>query len=418
MSNFDKNLWRIIIWTLGLSTPILASLHPRSFVTGYEVASDSLSHQVLMGGGYLSFLLLAVLTFTRRSRKNTKQLCVRAFFLLTILMAAMPTISSLVSGGTLQWALLGAIGLYSATYFLPAPSLEWWVREVRVMLLVVFVYGSLVAAVLFPHWAWNKGYAIEETSLVVIPWRLFGTANHANDLAPLAVFAWMLGRFPGCRLKGEYLHGAAVLLALLLTQSKTMWAVALVLIGVYILIKIASLGGVRKYLAYFTLGTGLYAVLYIVKYSRYVSRIEDALSDPAVITLSGRLILWQYAIETWLGKPWIGQGLDAWSSKAVLENVNWAAPHAHNQILQILSQSGLIGMLVVSLWALYYFKILRRAPAELRIPLWWMSAIFFLPGVTEVVLQFAIGSGGTIAMWIIFTAVLIVGKSFQLQKGQ
>ena len=417
MSKFDKMLWRIIIWTLGLYTPILASSRPRSFVLGDQFLekADSLAH-LARQGLYFFFLVLAMLAFMRCRGKVPNQAGTRSFFLLTILLAAMPLISSIISGGTLQWTMFGVIGIYSATYLLPTPPFEWLVRELRVMLLIVFIYGSLVAAVVFPDWALNKGYAIEEGSLAVIPMRLFGTANHANALAPLAVFAWLLGRFPGCRLKGEYLHGAAILLVVFLAQSKTTWAIALALIGVYLLIRIASLGGFRKYLTYFAVGSGVFGfVVYLVKYSQYADRIQDTLHDPNVFTLTGRLQIWLYAIEMWRKHPLIGQGLDAWSSKVALANVSilgWSAPHAHNQALQILSESGLLGIGVMAMWAFYYFKIVRRAPARLRIPLWWLSAFFFLPGFTEVVFQYKLGPGNTLMTWIIFTLVLIAGKSY------
>jgi O-antigen ligase len=422
LTRVDQRLWRLLIWVFGLATPILYALKPRDFGIADVIEKTGSPSQLAIKGFYIFFLLLAMVTFTHRSGKDVKKGGARAFFLLTIFMAAMPTLSSLISGGTFQWTIIGIIGIYSATYFLPAPPLEWWTREVRIMLLIVFVYGSLVAAVLYPNWAWDRWYDSQST-VAVFSWRLYGTANHSNSLAPLAVFSWILGRFPGCRLKREFLHGAAVLIVLYLAQSKTIWAIALVLLGVYILVRIASLRGFRKYLTFFAAGTSVYAfALYLINYSSLADRIRDMQYDKGVLSLTGRLMIWQYALEMWSKNPWIGKGLDAWFSKAAVEDsirfLGWAVPHAHNQLLQVLSTTGLIGLGATLLWILYYIRIVRRAPASLRAPLWWLSAFFFLPGFTEVVLQYNLGPGNTLMTWIIFTLVVIVGESYPALSEQ
>ena len=420
LTRVDQRLWRILIWVIGLAIPIQAYLKPRNFGIGDVVEKSGSPSQLAIKGFFIFFLLLAIVTLTRRSGKDKKKGGARVFFLFTVFVAAMPTLSSLISGGTFQWTILGIIVIYSATYFLPAPPLEWWAREVRIMLLIVFIYGSLAAAVLYPDWAWNKEYAIE-SAVSVFSWRLYGTANHANSLAPLAGFSWILGRFPGCRLKGEFPHGVATLIVLFFTQSKTIWAIALVLLGVYLLIRIASFGGFRKYLTFFAAGTSVYAfAVYLIKYSSLAGRIKDMQYDPGVLSLTGRLFIWVHAFQMWRQNPWLGKGLDAWSSTAALEEntsvLGWAVPNANNQLMQILSESGLIGLSVMAMWLLYCIKMVRRAPAELRIPLWWLSAFFILPGFTEVVLIFGVGSGPSTLTWIFFTMVLIMAKSRNEQK--
>jgi O-antigen ligase len=416
LTRVDQSLWRILLWVFGLATPVLYTLKPRNFdIPDIVEKADSLNHLAIKGF-YIFFLLLAMIAFTRRSAIDRRQRGARGFFLLTILVAAMPTLSSSISGGTFQWTIIGILGIYSAAYFLPAPPLEWWTREVRIMLLIVFIYGSLAAAILFPDWAWDKLYSSEST-VAVFSWRLFGTANHANALAPLAGFAWILGRFPSCRLKGEFLHGMAILIVLYLAQSKTIWAIAFVLLVIYILIRIASLDGIRKYLTFFALGTGSYAfAVYLIKYSSLTGRITDMRYNRQILSLTGRLMIWARAFNMWRDNPWIGKGLDAWSSPAALEEnisvLGWAAPHAHNQLLQVLSESGVIGLGVVVLWSMSYIRIVRRSPAGWRVPMWWLSVFFFLPGFSEVVLQYHIGPGNTLMTWIIFTLVLIACKSY------
>lgn len=419
MSTSDKIFWRIMIWVLGLSTPLMASLKPRRFIAGeidFVESAKGLTHSVTIGL-YLFFLVVAVVSFLARLSSNEKKmgtLSVLAFFLLFLLMALMPTVSSIISGGTVEMGILGALAIFSATYFLPVPEMDWWIRQVRVMLLIVYVYGSIVAALFFPEWAWDDSYAFG-SALTVFPVRLFGTANHANVLASLVIFAWMLGRFPKCRLRGEFLHGCACLLVLVPTQSKTNMLIGLVLVGLYFLVKMASLSTVKRQCACLSLVLAVVSsALYCLNSSSYASRIEDFLYDPQVLTLTGRLPLWLFSVEMWLERPWLGQGIDAWSSEAVLDYVNilgWAAPHAHNQVFQVLSQTGLIGLAVFVAWLFVSLRMLGFAPVEWRKSLYWLTGFYFLNGMTEVVLQYKIGVGNTLLTWIVFTSILILSRS-------
>jgi len=412
LSTVDVFCWRVLIWGLGLSTPLLTSLKPRRFIAGELDVAEGVGDLSYLAskGFYLLFLILATVALFRHLSSGDKSGARgRGFWGLTILLAALPTVSTLVSGGTLTLSLLGTLAIYSATYFMPTPSLEWLVRQLRVMLMCVFVYGSLAVAVLFPDWAWNPSYA-EESALALFPMRLYGMAAHANSLAPLAIFVWMLGRFPGCRLRGEPVHVAAIVLVLLLSQSKTNLVLAVLLCCAYLLIRLNSLGRFKRYLGFSVIASSSALFLvYLFKFSSYASRIEDMMYDPQIITLSGRVPLWLLAVDMWLERPWFGQGLDAWSSKASLDYfdfLGWAATHAHNQILQVLSQTGLVGLAALLLWSRSFYRIVRAVPDTVRIPLYWTCAFYFLPGFTEVIFQYTLGQGATLLTWMLSVMVL------------
>ena len=408
----DLLCWRLLIWGLGLATPLLAALKPRRFAVGELDLAEGvggLSHLASKGLYLIFFLLATVALFRHLTARERTGRRGRGFWGLTILLAALPTVSTLVSGGTLTPALLGTLAIYSASYLLATPPLEWLVRELRRMLVTIFVYASLAAGLLFPEWAWNPGYG-DESALALFPMRLYGTASHANTLAPLVIFAWMLGRFPGCRLSWEPLHLAFSLVVLLLTQSKTNLVIAVCLVLAYLLLRINALGRFKRYLLLGTMALGSALFLcYLARYSSYAPRIQDMFYDPQLITLSGRLPLWLLALDMWLERPWLGQGLDAWSSQASLEYfdaLGWAATHAHNQLLQVLSQSGVLGGAVLLLWSLSFYRIVRAVPASLRTPLYWTCAFFFLPGFTEVIFQYNLGQGATLMTWMLSVIVL------------
>lgn len=418
LSTLDALCWRLLIWVVGLVTPLMAMLKPRRFLVGeigFMESTSGPSH-LAMQLLFVFFVSFACLAFIRSLGKGGRKKEGGRLWLLTILLSAMPTVSSLISGGPFQISIVGIIALYSASYFLKVPPFHWWCREVRVMLLVLFVYGSLFSAVAAPQWAWNTEYGAE-SSMALFSLRLFGTTNHANALAPLAIFSFMLGRFPNCRLPAEFLHGLAAVAVLLLSQSKTNWGIALLLAGFYLFGEIRKLSVGKKLLILALIaGAALAVAGYLFMFCHLAARLDDLISDPQVFTLTGRLPLWMVAAQTWLDAPLLGQGLEAWSSDVLLDLVNllgWAAPHAHNQILQVLSESGLVGLGVFLLWLVAFLKAARRAPERLRKPLWWLVAFFFLPGMTEVILQYNLGPGNSVLTWIMISTVMIAGSQQQ-----
>lgn len=85
-------------------------------------------------------------------------------------------------------------------------------------------------------------------------------------------------------------------------------------------------------------------------------------------TLTGRIPLWAGVIEMIAQKPWLGYGYGAfWTgngpSAIVWLIAGWKAPHAHNGLLDIWLQVGLLGLVpfLISL-----FRNISKAVAELR----------------------------------------------------
>ena len=85
-------------------------------------------------------------------------------------------------------------------------------------------------------------------------------------------------------------------------------------------------------------------------------------------TLTGRIPLWAGVLEMIAQKPWLGYGYGAfWTgngpSAIVWLIAGWKAPHAHNNLLDIWLQVGLLGLVpfLISL-----FRNISKAVAELK----------------------------------------------------
>ena len=102
------------------------------------------------------------------------------------------------------------------------------------------------------------------------------------------------------------------------------------------------------------------------------------------ISAASRMIAWVVGIEMLLAKPWLGIGLGNFSQ---LYLANTSTPliqlfHAHNVLLQLASDIGLIG-------ALAYFAAIarvlfaRRPVDALHRALRWTLVIFLMAGATD-----------------------------------
>ena len=93
-------------------------------------------------------------------------------------------------------------------------------------------------------------------------------------------------------------------------------------------------------------------------------------------TLTGRTDMWPYIIEMIAKQPWIGYGYNGfwsdWNSPGatVWYAAKWTAPNAHNGVLDLLLQLGLLGLVV---FAIGYGLCLIRGVVWLRIDKSWLS---------------------------------------------
>ena len=213
-----------------------------------------------------------------------------------------------------------------------------------------------MAAVVAPEWALLLDY---DNSAIGLNQRLFGLTDHANTLGPLAVLYLLLEWAQPTRNRGaRLLLVAAALAALLLTQSKTAFAVGIVLLYLRVIVALwFSRDRVAGRLATFVT-TGFVLLL---TYGLYVglTGLLSASARTSLVTLTGRTELWHISWDTWLQNPLFGYGPQIWNlafRQGLGPGYLWAG-QAHNQFFQSLGEAGLVGVfgLVVLLLTLFTF---------------------------------------------------------------
>jgi O-antigen ligase len=225
--------------------------------------------------------------------------------------------------------------------------------------LAAFLALSLIAAVLMPAIAVQPGYKGWVPGLSI---RLWGLGSNPNSIGPLALLLVLLELLVPARHRA--LRVLVVVLAatvLVLAQSKTAWAAGFVagLIVAWYRLGRAPGGGMRIgfALSLIALGIGAGLALAFSDPARIVERLVAGQVGTDVSTLTGRLQLWEVAIDTWKDNPLFGYGPSAWGP---LHRAAVGVPFAfsaHNQFIQSLSVAGLLGLaslLAYMGWLLVY----------------------------------------------------------------
>lgn len=264
--------------------------------------------------------------------------------------------------------------------------------------LAAIVLGSLVAAVVAPSLAIQPSYVSLIPGFTI---RLWGLTNHANGLGTIACALLTLeAAEPSPKAWVRRCILAAAGLALILTQSKT--SIVAAFFGLFIILGWRLLSNVRTK----TRGNGanqslILSILIVVfctsvtigvlwvmfSDTSLLASLESQLEGRAVRGLetgSGRTYIWEMAIRGAMENPLFGQGLDFWR----LENrLRWGlsgAVHAHNLFLQVLSNSGFVGLAALLVLLYFFLRYSVRAAKVTRGGSIAVLTAFFVRAMTEV----------------------------------
>lgn len=237
--------------------------------------------------------------------------------------------------------------------------------------LAFLVIGSLVMAVIQPAHYVESGY------VGIIPgfhYRLHGLAPHANSLAPLALLYLILAYWVRGKNPWHILGVVSAAAVLVLSQSKTIWLAALLIVFVIVVTRVSrqfgqelrsariGWGTITALAAY--LGAGL---MLLWMFSGEAGRVFHALmADSDVSTLTGRTDIWRVTLDTWRKSPWFGYGPKLWDLEFRITHGTLAAWHAHNQFLQALGEAGIVGLvsMLIYMVALTYYAVRFAGPTR------------------------------------------------------
>ena len=175
---------------------------------------------------------------------------------------------------------------------------------------------------------------------------------------------------------------------LLFSRSKT--AIGLFALTTICLIALSTLRWMRQY-------KGVFALIYLlIAAAAAVGALSAGLADTIDFltgdpTFTGRVAIWQYVLSRWEESPYFGQGFGAlWQvgpeigARLRAAQLSWLMNEAHNGYLDVLAQTGIIGLLLVGVVLFSGFLIVLFAREEKSGPLnaWKRFGIYVTLGIS------------------------------------
>lgn len=216
-----------------------------------------------------------------------------------------------------------------------------------------------------------------------------GAFTHKNVLGQITAIGTLLGigllQRPGARLLGA---AAVVLGVICLMVARSATAIASTMAGILILYVLAVIGSrrlppfVKPAMALAGLVGG---VLFVLAYPL----VLEALGRDA--SLTGRDQIWQFTLDRWEQRPWLGHGFRAfWTAdynRGLIASNFWARyDQSHNGYLQILLDLGLVGLGLFLAWLVSVLarslRLLGDPDLRMWISLW---AAFIVYSFTEAI---------------------------------
>ena len=311
----------------------------------------------------------------------------------------------------------------TALYLAPRPDPERF-QALSKWLLFALLLGSLVVTAIKPGFALQSHYHGWLPGLDV---RLWGLASHANLIGPPALTLLLLEYLRPSR---NLLLRAAVwltaLTVLILAQSKTTWAVALLCLGFLMFyrhlpnwsrglhggIGQASAAGMLQLLAILFGVAVLLVGLVAIDPGWVLDKIMASEVGTGLETASGRAQIWDTALDEWRRNWLFGYGPLIWGDYYRFQHGMFTyAFHAHNQVLQTVSMGGagaLAGLLIYLITLLRYATRSARATKGVTMA---MLLILLVRGLTEVPLpQHSMFSTDFLLHCILFVLLLSQGS--------
>jgi O-antigen ligase len=261
--------------------------------------------------------------------------------------------------------------IFTTLYFSRNKDIRFPIEAAKIALALFFI-GCLLVAVAMPQLALQKDYIGWIPGMTT---RLWGLGSNPNSIGPMAlVFLLLIAHKPFASRMVQIVAVALGLAVLVLSQSKTAWMSALLAFPIiwWARLVYAPAAGKRPGAAPYSVRAfsgpilvcllGLLAAIGGVVYTIFSSEIAMLTGREDVSTLTGRTAIWAVAIETWSMNPLFGYGAAMWDDQfRQMIGMNFAYS-AHNQFLQTLSMSGLLGLagLAVYLCVLLRYSIMAN----------------------------------------------------------
>lgn len=365
----NKKIWSIIIILTGI-LPIINTLgNPRIFEaknieyvqSGYSSDNSYLISQIKYAS-YFLIIILAVVLYLLTLRQGKRLDNYSLFLVLSLLFFK---ITLLIAGfwGTKPIFMISdyiIFILFTIIAMLTPISINRLINQIKIILLI-YIYGSLALAIIYPEFAVQTNYM--DGYLFHI--RLFGITVHSNILASLAgLFLIIETNWASGRLRK--LHIISALVVLMVTQSKTVWIIMMVISLFLLLYRIWIKSHKKiKYLVISFLHC-LFALMLLsifILLSVIAGKYLTTEQVNQFYTLTGRNDVWSFTMSLWSENPWFGYGPSLWSDMDMrmtfYRYYGWLPGSAHNQFFQSIGEAGILGAISLILYsvALIYISM-------------------------------------------------------------
>ncbi len=184
-----------------------------------------------------------------------------------------------------------------------------------------------------------------------IDWRLFGLTPHANALGPIALLGMLIELYSPSRWRMlRWLVLSCCAAVLVLAQSKTTWGtIPLMLVCVWLPLRLARTPDSRDPGDHFRRSVltvvSLVVVLVLAAAAAAAFDVAGYLERRVdVATLTGRTQIWDITLRAWRENVLFGYGAGIWGPERQREFQMFYVGQAHNQVVQTLGESGLVGL--------------------------------------------------------------------------
>lgn len=367
----------LLLHALGLGSALWVVLSPRNvglapfsgaaMFGSLDWRSVVVSIQVVV----LAVLLLAMLRLLLRRSPAALPEPHRHVLSAVLILWTSVAVSDIASVGNLgdpqRWVFPAAV---SASLLLPRPPASRLLSAARIPLGVI-VYASLATLMVSPEWATSP--ATSTGVLAPLPFRLLGVTPHPNALAPAALTFMVLGLGNSTRV--EIVNRLAASATLLLTGSLTGWLAALV-VSIYL----ASTAKRNRLTPVARMGLSLLLVGLLAGSAVLVPPVLSEQEQARLATGTGRTALWSLSWEVWTASPILGQGTGVFGEGSLTRDRFAWAGHAHNQVLQTLATTGIVGLVALAFYLAVLIRLAREARSRVLVA---MLAIHLTRFLTE-----------------------------------
>ena len=281
-------------------------------------------------------------------------------------------------------------------------------RKLYALLTVFFVYMGIDALSAFAQYLWGYNLGPGGRAGGVINGSMMGLAMLLTLAFPLALIATYDIRFPSYVRKSAVFSLVGMLLGMWGNQSRGSWLFN-GFNGVLITLRY-SFVNIRYLLVFLVAIVGIgYA---FTSNQAYIARFESTFNITTDGSNLGRIYVWESDKKMILDHPIIGVGPGLWGKKYVeqyqLKEETQNLGHSHNNLLQIASESGLLGLIGFLGFSIFVIckslknYIKTRNPYDLSILVGFISYLFLFGSI-----DYTWGNSSGIRMFWIVMGIMI-----------